>query len=76
MPRLRLTGPDDGIPPADVIPFPRPQDARDGEPEDPDAQPYVLAAFAEVSRRMNDLARILGCPGYFEDENDDRPTAA
>lgn len=35
----------------------------------------VLAAFATVSRRINDLARELKCLGYFDDEGD-RPRAA
>lgn len=36
----------------------------------------VLAAFSNVSRRINDLARELKCLGYFEDEDNDRPRAA
>lgn len=35
----------------------------------------VLKAFEEVSRRMENLARSLGCLGYF-DEDDDGPRAA
>ena len=35
----------------------------------------VFAAFDAVSRRMEDLARELGCLGYFYDD-DDRPRAA
>ena len=35
----------------------------------------VFAALDEVSRRMEDLARELGCLGYFYDD-DDRPRAA
>jgi hypothetical protein len=31
-------------------------------------------ALEQVSRRMEDLARALGCLGYFDD--DDRPRAA
>ena len=82
MRRLRLTGTDNGSPPGDSIPFPGPDlprqrdDAGESEPEDPDSGPDVMAAFNEVSRRMIDLARALGCPGYFDDEDDDRPTAA
>ena len=34
----------------------------------------LLAAFEAVSRRMKDLARELGCLGFFDD--DDRPRAA
>ena len=36
----------------------------------------VLAAFDTVSRRMQDLARSLGCLGFFNDDDDDRPRAA
>lgn len=36
----------------------------------------VLAAFANVSRRINDLAKELKCLGYFDDDDDDRPRAA
>ena len=35
----------------------------------------VLAALDDVSRRMESLARSLGCLGYFDDE-DDGPRAA
>ncbi len=35
----------------------------------------VFAAFEVVSRRMEDLARDLGCLGFFDDD-DDRPCAA
>jgi hypothetical protein len=35
----------------------------------------VLAAFATMSRRINDLARELKCLGYFDDDGD-RPRAA
>jgi len=35
----------------------------------------LLAAFEAVSRRMKDLARDLGCLGFFDDD-DDRPRAA
>jgi len=41
----------------------------------PQSTDDVLAAFATVSRRINDLARELKCLGYFDDE-DDRPRAA
>jgi hypothetical protein len=34
----------------------------------------ALEALEQVSRRMEDLARALGCLGYFDD--DDRPRAA
>ncbi|MHC4081796.1 MAG: hypothetical protein ACYS15_03605 [Planctomycetota bacterium] len=34
----------------------------------------ALDALESVSRRMEDLARALGCLGYFDD--DDRPRAA
>lgn len=35
----------------------------------------VLRAFDDVSRRMENLARSLGCLGYFDDD-DDGPRAA
>jgi len=35
----------------------------------------VLQAFESVSRRMEDLARDLGCLGFFDDGEDD-PKAA
>ncbi len=89
MPRLRLVRGESGPPPArDVLPFPSAEDPAIGLPGAPgedaaqaatdgaDHEPEALAALNEVSRRMNDLARALGCPGYFDDENDDRPTAA
>jgi hypothetical protein len=40
----------------------------------PDLAGDALAALAQVSRRINDLARELKCLGYFDD--DDRPRAA
>lgn len=40
-----------------------------------DAPHDALLAVEAVSRRMEDLARELGCLGYF-DERDDEPTAA
>lgn len=42
-------------------------------PRDPAGE--VLAAFASVSRRIEDLARELKCLGYFDDGHD-RPRAA
>jgi hypothetical protein len=36
---------------------------------------HLANAFADVSRRINDLARQLNCLGYFDD-NDGRPRAA
>lgn len=70
----------------DVIPFPRqPRQAQAstthrrpstrGEHDLPQSTDEVLAAFATMSRRINDLARELKCLGYF-DEDDDRPRAA
>jgi hypothetical protein len=47
---------------------------RDIDPSNLPAQ-HVLAAFANVSRRIHDLARELKCLGYFDD-GDDRPRAA
>ncbi len=46
---------------------------RGDSPRDPAGE--VLAAFANVSRRINDLARELKCLGFFDD-GDDRPRAA
>ncbi|MCH8004802.1 MAG: hypothetical protein IH888_01070 [Planctomycetes bacterium] len=59
-------------------PSPSPQEeARDtsdpGAGDPPVAD--LLAAFEAVSRRMKDLARDLGCLGFFDDD-DDRPRAA
>lgn len=63
--------------------FPAPASARSNqldrrrphdEPRDPAGD--VLAVFAEVSRRINDLARDLKCLGYFDDDDSDRPRAA
>ena len=45
----------------------------DESPRDPATE--VLAAFANVSRRIEDLARDLKCLGFFDDP-DDRPRAA
>jgi hypothetical protein len=45
-----------------------PRAASDGSRAD------ALEALEQVSRRMEDLARALGCLGYFDD--DDRPRAA
>ncbi len=42
-------------------------------PRDPAGE--VLAAFADVSRRIEHLARELKCLGYFDDGHD-RPRAA
>ncbi len=88
MPRLRLVRGESGPPPTrDILPFPKaetranglaaePEDVAPAGPDGADPEPEALAALDEVSRRMTDLARALGCPGYFDDENDDRPTAA
>jgi hypothetical protein len=76
MPRLRFPGTDDDSQtPRDPIPFPRSKraDRKDKRERHPD----VLYAFEEVSRRMEDLARALGCLGHFDDDDDDdRPRAA
>ena len=77
MPRLRYQGPDDEIgPEPEAIPFPQAQ--WPPEPEAADAADPVsdaLEALDLVSRRMKDLAKALGCLGYFDDD-DDRPRAA
>ncbi len=77
MPRLRFPGMNDGLrpvhPTGDMIPFPRsaqPEDDQNGREQRPD----VLYAFQKASRRMEDLARTLGCLGFFDD--DDGPRAA
>jgi hypothetical protein len=73
MPSLRYHGPDEGSgPEPEVIPFPRTEPAPDPEPDE--AVSDVLDALESASRRMEDLARALGCLGYFDD--DDRPRAA
>lgn len=41
-----------------------------------DSAEDVLLAVADVSRRINDLARELNCLGYFDDGNSGRPRAA
>ena len=85
MPRLRFRGPDDGPgPEPGAFPFPRTQPGPDPHPEhQPEIGPRApgdgsmsdaLEALELVSRRMEDLARALGCLGYFDD--DDRPRAA
>lgn len=75
MPRLRFPGiDDDSQTPWEPIPFPRsPRPDRETEQE---RAPDVLYAFEQVSRRMEDLARALGCLGHFDDDDDDRPRAA
>lgn len=70
----------------DPIPFPAeragapspPRNSRrratdSGKPRDPTND--ALAALANVSRRINDLARELKCLGFFDD-GEDRPRAA
>jgi hypothetical protein len=47
--------------------------ASNDSPRDPAGE--VLAAFSDVSRRIEDLARELKCFGYFDD-GDDFPRAA
>ena len=74
MPRLRFPGMDDGSNAEwDTIPFPRSAQKKDDTSEQ---RPDVLFAFEQVSRRMEDLARTLGCLGFFDDDDDDRPRAA
>ena len=68
------------------LPFPKPPEGPTplwteipAEPRDVIGQvpstTEVLAALDNVSRRMESLARSLGCLGYFDDE-DDGPRAA
>ncbi|MHC4776663.1 MAG: hypothetical protein ACYTBR_15555 [Planctomycetota bacterium] len=77
MPRLRYQGPDDEIgPEPEAIPFPQAQWPPESDAEDAaDSVSDALQALESVSRRMKDLARALGCLGYFDDD-DDRPRAA
>ena len=73
MPTLRYDGPDDhSAPEPEVIPFPQMEPA--SEPDSDETVSDVLDALESVSRRMEDLAKALGCLGYFDD--DDRPRAA
>jgi hypothetical protein len=85
MPRLRFRDTDDGPEPDHgAIPFPEShadpdstadeQPPADGAADAADCTSEVLDAFDSVSRRMKDLARALGCLGFFDD--DDRPRAA
>ncbi len=68
------------------IPFPRQRATTASESSEQQQRPDratggewpavdVFAALDAVSRRMEDLARELGCLGYFYDD-DDRPRAA
>lgn len=41
-----------------------------------DTAEEVLDALQNVSRRITDLARELGCLGYFDDHDNGRPRAA
>lgn len=45
-------------------------------PEERSAADLAIEAIDDVSRRIDDLARELGCLGYFGDDDDDRPRAA
>ncbi len=80
MPRFRFPGMNDGLRPMHPvhpkwdIPFPRSAQPRDDQ-DDRERNPDVLYAFEKASRRMEDLARTLGCLGFFDDD-DDRPRAA
>ena len=42
----------------------------------PDTARDVLGAIDGMSRRIDELARELGCLGFFEDDDDDGPRAA
>lgn len=78
MPRLRYRNAEDGGPTGEqtrtAIPFPKMSLTSTGSPID--AASEVFDAFEEVSRRMEDLARELGCLGFFDGDDDDRPRAA
>ena len=74
MQRPRFPGIDDGSrPEGEIFQFPRPTNANNDVNADETSD--VLYAFERVSRRMEDLARTLGCLGFFDDD-DDRPRAA
>jgi hypothetical protein len=78
MARLRLTGTEDSSTnrqPPPTLRFPI-ELARRRNPGTPAVAEDVLAALEEVSRKMEDLARSLGCLGHFDDDDDDRPRAA
>ncbi len=51
------------------------EEANGGDEFMADSAENVLAALANVSRRIDDLARELNCLGYFDDDSD-RPKAA
>ena len=61
-PLTPITPPDDLDPPADIL----------GQVPSTEE---VLKALDDVSRRMETLARSLGCLGYFDDD-DEGPRAA
>jgi len=89
MSRLRFPGlEEDPVDDWAPIPFPGRDPDADHDDEDANVMGFVgpggsssgrdvLDAFDRVSRRMEDLARALGCLGHFDDDDDDdRPTAA
>ena len=67
---IRFPGPSSPPPP----PQEEARDTSDPGAGDPSVAD-LLAAIEAVSRRMEDLARDLGCLGFFDDD-DDRPRAA
>ncbi len=69
-------GDDSGRPGPFQFPLLRIASEADDPPVDEVSGHDVFAAFDAVSRRMEDLARALGCLGYFDDDGDDRPRAA
>ena len=80
MPTFRFPGSDDDAARtwARPIPFPGRAPSRPAgkNPRGRSDTSEVLAAFEAVNRRMYDLARELGCLGFFDDDDDDRPRAA
>ena len=73
-----MTGPRDEAPAPIPFPLHRPANA-DGKPgaeRRPAAGEQAMAALADVSRRIEDLARELNCLGYFDDDLAGGPRAA
>lgn len=79
MPRLTYCDAEERAPEARVersaIPFPRIRLATSTPAAGDFTTSDLFEAFCSVNRRMEDLARELGCLGFFDDD-DDRPRAA